>query len=86
MAYLFLAYSSVTVLNVFNNQNKVFKLKEGGFFKKAEILSKREFEKEENMGSMNEMIAYFQAKGDTCRVNKIKIYKNQLYGGMDNVR
>jgi hypothetical protein len=85
-AYLCLGYSFVTILNLSNNQNNVLKLKDAGFFKNAEILSKREFEKIENISSMDEMIKLYQAKGDTRKVEQIKIYKNQLYGETENAR
>jgi len=84
--YALSAYSIITVLNVYNNPRKVARLKAEGLLNMATIINPSDFERLENIGSMNEMIAYFQAKGDTRRVNKIKIYKNQLYGGMDNVR
>jgi hypothetical protein len=84
--YFLIAYAAITVLNLANNQRNVLKLKQKGFFKNAALLSESDYEKEENFGSMNEMIEYFQAKGDLPRVRQIEAQRNQLYGGVDNVR
>ncbi|MDP2927996.1 MAG: glycosyltransferase family 39 protein [Candidatus Omnitrophota bacterium] len=81
--YLYTAYTVITVLNIYNNKRNVEKLKADGFFENAKIIGPNEFEKEEVVGSLNEMIDYFESRGDTDRVNKIKSYKKEIYGEMD---
>jgi len=77
--YLFVSYMAVTVLNIYNNQKNVQKLKQNGFFENAEIIQQGEFEKQENIGSMDEMIKYYSLTGDLKRINKIKEFKKELY-------
>ncbi len=83
--YALSAYCIITLLNVYNNPRKVSRLRAEGFLNSAVILNSRDFERSENSGSLDEMIAYFQAKGDTHRVDRIQIYKNQLYGQTDGM-
>jgi hypothetical protein len=78
--YLCLAYLLFTLANVYNNKRKVEKLKSQGFFTGTEILSPKEFEREENVGSMNEMIRYYKLKCDFNRVERIRDHKKELYG------
>lgn len=78
--YLNISYACITFLNIRNNKKNVEKLKEKGFFKNAKILTSREFEKGENVGSMNEMIEYFTLKGDHERAYRIQRYKEEKYG------
>jgi len=78
--FLFTTYTIITTLNIYNNKRNVKRLKADGFFENAKIIGPAEFEKEENIGSMNEMIEYFTLKGDIERVNKIKKYKKEIYG------
>lgn len=78
--YLCVAYTVITLLNSYNNKRNVEKLKAEGFFKNAQIIDIPEFEKQENVGSMDEMIRYFKLKGDINRVNRIKKYKKEIYG------
>lgn len=78
--YLCIAYTIVTSLNITNNKKNVEGLIREGFFKNVEIINSREFEKRENIGSMNEMIKYFELKGNIDKVNKIKKYKKEIYG------
>jgi len=78
--FLFTAYAIITALNIYNNKRNVERLKADGFFENAKIIRPAEFEKQENIGSMNEMIEYFTLKGDIERVNKIKKYKKEIYG------
>lgn len=84
--YAFGAYYVVTVLNIYNNPRKVARLKKAGFFNTASLLDPVDFGKSENTGSLDEMTAYFHLKGDESRVNKIKKYKNKLYGDKNHVR
>ena len=63
-----------------NNKKKVEGLKKGGFFQNYEVLKPEEYEKMENMGSMDEMIDYFSRIGDRKRVEKIRKVKRELYG------
>jgi len=78
--YLCTAYTAITVLNIYNNKRNIEKLKADGIFENAQIVGPCEFEKYENVGSMNEMIEYFKLRGDIDRVNKIKRYKEEIYG------
>lgn len=78
--YLCVTYLFFTISNVYNNRKKVEKLKSQGFFTNTEILSPNEFERKENVGSMNEMIEYYKLKGNVNKVEKIKRYKKELYG------
>jgi len=77
--YLVVAYTAVTFLNLQNNKANVERLKTKGFFKDAKILSEHEFEKNENVGSMDEMIEYFTLKGEFERVGEIKRAKKRMY-------
>lgn len=77
--YLYIAYSIITVLNISNNQPNVKKLKKEGFFEIVEVINPNEFERLENLSSLNEMIEYYTLKGDIDRVNKIKRMKKELY-------
>ena len=78
--YLLSIYFIITLLNVMNNKKKVEKLKKSGFFQNCEVLKPEEYEKMENMGSMDEMIDYFSRIGDRKRVEKIRKVKRELYG------
>jgi len=78
--YLCIAYTVITLLNVYNNGKNVERLKADGFFENAQIMGPCEFEKPENVGSMNEMIRYFKLKGNIDRVNKIRRHKKEIYG------
>lgn len=78
--YLVLIYFVITTLNVVNNKNKVERLKREGFFDNCEVLKPGEYEKIENLGSMDEMIEYFSRIGDLKRAEKIKKLKKELYG------
>jgi len=74
--YLYIAYTGITLLNVCNNQKNVEILKTKLFFKDAKIIGPYKFEKEENIGSMDEMIEYFSRIGDFERAKKIE--KNKI--------
>ncbi len=78
--YLCMAYLLFTISNIYNNRKKVEKLKSQGFFTNTEILSANEFEREENVGSMNEMIEYYKLKGNINKVERIEKHKKELYG------
>jgi len=78
--YLFISYTAITFVNIYNNRRNVEKLKSDGFFENAKFIGPGEFEKGENIGSMNEMMRYFELKGNKDRVNKIKRYKKEIYG------
>lgn len=78
--YLCTAYLIITLLNIFNNKKNTEKLIAERFFENARIISAFEFERQENVGSMNEMIEYFRLRGNKDKANKIKEYKNQIYG------
>jgi len=82
-AYLCASYIIITSLNVYNNQKNAEKLKAEGFFGNASIIAPCEFEKSENVGSMNEMIQYFELRGDSGRVNRIRALKEEIYGEAD---
>jgi hypothetical protein len=81
--YVFTTYTIVTLLNIYNNKKNAERLKAGNFFENAYIIAPSEFEKQENVGSMNEMIMYFSTKGDMDKVNEIKRYKKEIYSGTD---
>jgi len=70
----------MTPFNIFNNKKNTEKLIAERFFENARIISAFEFERQENVGSMNEMIEYFRLRGNKDKANKIKEYKNQIYG------
>jgi hypothetical protein len=78
--FLCIDYGIVTIVNLKNNQKNIEQLKSDGFFKQARIIGPDEFNKEENAGSMEEMIRYFTLKGDRKRAEKIKGYKEKIYG------
>ena len=61
----------------FDNVNK---LNNVGFFTTTKILSKRDYEKKENVGAMKEMILYFTYKGDIERAAKIQKDIKDIYG------
>ncbi|MCX5701662.1 MAG: hypothetical protein NTW64_01620 [Candidatus Omnitrophica bacterium] len=77
--YLFTAYTIVTLLNIYNNPRNAERLKQEGFFKNVELLTPLEFEKKENAGSLDEMIIYYELKGNMDKVDKIKRMKKKLY-------
>ncbi len=78
--YLFIVYTIITLLNIGNNKRNVEKLIAKGYFKNAKIVGSNEFEKKENVGSMNQMIRYFELQGNIERVKKIKEFKKEIYG------
>jgi len=78
--YLLSIYFVITLLNVMNNKKKVEKLKKNGFFQNCEVLKPEEYEKMENIGSMDEMIDYFSRIGNRKREEKIRKIKKELYG------
>jgi len=80
--YLIVTYTGITFLNIYDNKRNVIKLKQQGFFKNVEVLKPKEFEKMENVGSMDEMIKYFTLKKNFKKVEEIKKYKKDLYGEM----
>ncbi|OGX23761.1 MAG: hypothetical protein A2Y03_04820 [Omnitrophica WOR_2 bacterium GWF2_38_59] len=73
-------YGMITFSNVKNNKNNVNKLNNVGFFTTTKILSKRDYEKKENVGAMKEMILYFTYKGDIERAAKIQKDIKDIYG------
>ncbi len=77
--YLFISFTIITFLNISNNKSNVEKLIAEGYFKNVKILAANEFEKKENVGSMNEMIKYFKLRGNIKRVKKIKELKKEIY-------
>jgi hypothetical protein len=78
--YLFVSYTVFTALNLYTNKINIGKLKQENFFKKAKIIGPFDFEKRENIDSMDEMIKYFDLKGDSERANRIRLEKNNIYG------
>jgi len=78
-AYVSISYVVITGLNLINNRRNVARLKKQGFFKDVKVLTMKNFEKIENAGSMDEMIAYFTLKGDFNRVDSIKKHKKEMY-------
>jgi hypothetical protein len=78
--YLFVSYTVFTALNLYTNKINIEKLKQEDFFKEAKIIGPFEFEKRENIDSMDEMIKYFELKGDSERANKIRLEKSNIYG------
>ena len=77
--YMFSAYTIITALNVSSNKRNVEKLKKEGFFENVQIIEARDFEKQENVGSMYEMIEYFKLKGNLRMINKIKLRLKEVY-------
>ena len=77
--YLFASYLMVTTLNIYNNQKNVQQLKASGFFENTAIIPEGEFEKRENIDSMNEMIDYYKLKGDLKRIDNINKLKKEIY-------
>jgi hypothetical protein len=65
---------------LYTNKINIEKLKQEDFFKEAKIIGPFEFEKRENIDSMDEMIKYFELKGDSERANKIRLEKSNIYG------
>ena len=80
VVYLFIMYNAVTLLNITNNSRNVERLTQEGFFENVSILTPLEFEKQENLGSMNEMIEYFTLQRDFGRADKIRLIKEEMYG------
>lgn len=79
-AYLCIIYIFFTLLNVYNSGKKVERLKGQGFFANSEVISPGNFEKEENVGSMKEMIEYYRLKGDVDKAGRIREQIKRLYG------
>ncbi|MCF7916180.1 MAG: hypothetical protein K9L61_00190 [Candidatus Omnitrophica bacterium] len=77
--FLNVSYGYVTFLNIFNNKDNVERMKENEFFKSANILAPKDFERRENIGAMNEMIEYFTLKGDFERASRIEKQKERMY-------
>jgi hypothetical protein len=78
--YAFFAYSLITGLNIFFNKKNVENLKARGFFDRAVILSSRDYERQENSSSMDEMINYFSSRDNPAMVERIKRTKKDIYG------
>jgi len=77
---LFTGYAAVTSSNIINNSRNVRLLKKDGFLEKTKIIAPYEFEKEENIGSMEAMIEYFRLKKDFGRAERIQRSKEKIYG------
>lgn len=78
--YAVSAYSLITVFNICRNRNNVESLKAKGFFDHAVVLNSKDYERQENVSSMDEMIAYFSLKKDYAMVENIKRIKKSIYG------
>jgi hypothetical protein len=78
--YAVSVYSLVTGLNIYHNKKNVEKLRAKGFFNQAIVLSSRDYEREENVSSMDEMINYFFLTKNLGMVEKIKRTKKDVYG------
>ena len=59
-------------MNIKNNRKNVEWLKQDGSFEIAEPLAPKEYEKMENVGSMDEMIEYFTLIGDIGTASRIR--------------
>lgn len=77
--YLIFAYIFVTGLNLYNNKRNVDKLKAGGFFRRMSLIGPKEFERLENDGSLDEMIQYYELKGDSKKAAGFKKIKEGFY-------
>jgi hypothetical protein len=82
--YSYVAYAIFTAMNIYNNGRQVETLKESGFFKDAKVIKLRDFERTENIGSMDEMIEYFNLKGNIDKVKNIKEHKKEMFGDDSN--
>jgi len=78
--YAFLAYLIITFFNIYNNKRNAQALRAEGFFKNAVVVSSRDYERQENVASMDEMIVYFGLKNNLAMVEKIKRLKRDIYG------
>jgi len=74
------SYVGITFSNIYNNKKNVEKMKKDGLFNNIKILIPQDFEKNENLGAMNEMIEYFTLKDDQERVYRIERQKQEIYG------
>ena len=82
--YLFTAalcasYVLITGLNLYNNPKKVAGLKQIGFFENSQLLGLHDVEKQENIGSINEMIKYYGWKQNQEKIRKMEKLKKDVY-------
>jgi len=80
-----IAYLVITMLNVATNKNNVESLKKEGFFKQVTIaevspFELTDFEKEEHLWSIFEMIRYYTTIGDGERARHIKNIRKNFFG------
>ncbi|MDD5254687.1 MAG: hypothetical protein PHR11_01370 [Candidatus Omnitrophica bacterium] len=73
-----IGYAWITGMNVVNNGRNTRELKDRGFFRNAEVVTRSRFERHENAGSLEEIIVYYKLRGDQGKVSQLKKLKRQL--------
>lgn len=70
--WLFVVYLAFSVSNGLCCAHNVSELKRRGYYKNTFVVARKDFENNENLGSLDEMEAYFKAVGKTDMVDKVK--------------
>jgi tetratricopeptide (TPR) repeat protein len=89
--YSSIAYLSITLLNMSNNQMNVEKMKKENIFDNARLVSTlpmrmNEYEEEEHLWSLFKMSGYYALKGDIKMANNIKNLRERIFGKRSRIR
>jgi len=77
--YLYVFYTAATAFNLGNNRKNVEKMQAAGFFEKTEVVDRRGFERQEHVGSLNEMITFYSLTNRQEKARRIEKLKQELY-------